>query len=76
MMAAVQDDYSASRYILNTASRISFAEGLTLLSNENEIYTMWLALHTFCMLVAKSGRPHVAHLDAPTTAAVQKHVTM
>lgn len=28
------------------------------------------------MLVAKSRRSHVAHLDASTTAAVQKHVTV
>lgn len=31
---------------------------------------------TFCMLVAKSGRSHVAHFDTPTTAAVQKHVAV
>ncbi len=31
---------------------------------------------TFRMLVAKSGCSHVTHLDAPTTAAVQKYVTV
>lgn len=33
-------------------------------------------LVTFSVLVTKSGRSHVAHLDRSATAAVQKHVTV
>lgn len=68
MAAAAQHDH-----ILNTVSCIPFAESLTALSYDYAIYAPWL---TFCMLVTKSGCSHVAHLDASTTAAVQKYVAV